>query len=165
MAPQVALPIYIANMLNGLKAKSIEDDAQLAIMGHPNALRLVPKESASDWTIMQSFRIPTLRHTLANRGSGHVWRTAVRELIDGVDDMRVFSSAHEKGYGASRESDSHSNTLALHTTTSHSNTLPLHFKFAVSVDAQRALASKGKREIQRRRHTRRCTARGMKCQV
>ena len=36
-APQVALPIYIANMLKSLKAKSMEDDAQLGIMGHPNA--------------------------------------------------------------------------------------------------------------------------------
>ena len=36
-APQVALSIYIANMLKSLKAKSMEDDAQLGIMGHPNA--------------------------------------------------------------------------------------------------------------------------------
>ena len=35
--PQVALPIYIANMLKSLKAKSMEDDAQLGIMGQPNA--------------------------------------------------------------------------------------------------------------------------------
>ena len=48
---------------------------------------------------------------------------------------------------------------------SHCNTSPQHLKFAVSVDAQRARASKGKREMQRRRHERRCMARGMKCQV
>ena len=60
-APQVALPIYIANMLKSLKAKSMEDDAQLGIMGHPNAFPSVPKASASDWTIMQSLRILTLR--------------------------------------------------------------------------------------------------------
>ena len=37
MAPQVALPLYIANILKSLKAKSREDYAQLAIMGNPNA--------------------------------------------------------------------------------------------------------------------------------
>ena len=72
MAPQVALPIYIANMLKSLKAKSMEDNAQLAIMGHPNAFSSVPQALASDWTIMQSLRILTLRLTMAYRGSGHV---------------------------------------------------------------------------------------------
>ena len=89
-SPQVALPIYIANMLKSLKAKSMEDDAQLMIMGHPNAFPSVPKASASDWTIMQSLSILTLRLTMAYRGSAQVWKTAVRELTDGVDDMRVL---------------------------------------------------------------------------
>ena len=52
MAPQVALPTYTANMLNSLKAKSLEEDAQLAIMGHPSAFPSVPKVSASKWTII-----------------------------------------------------------------------------------------------------------------
>ena len=70
-APQVALPIYIANMLTSLKAKSMEDNTQVAIMGHSNAFPSVPKASASDWTIMQSLHILTLcqcaslRHTKA----------------------------------------------------------------------------------------------------
>ena len=50
----------------------------------------VPKASTSDWTIMQSLRILTLHLTIACRGSGHVWKTAVSELTDGVDDMRVI---------------------------------------------------------------------------
>ena len=40
-----------------------------------------------------------------------------------------------------------------------------HLNFAISVDTQRARAKLGKREIQRRRHERRCPARGMKCQA
>ena len=39
---------------------------------------------------MQSLRTLTLRLMMAFRGSGHVWKTAVRELIDGVDDRRVL---------------------------------------------------------------------------
>ena len=88
--PQVALPIYIANMLKSLKAKSMEDDAQLGIMGQPNAFPSVPKASASDWTIMHSLCILTLRLTIAYLGSGHVWKTTVRELTDRVDDMRIL---------------------------------------------------------------------------
>ena len=85
-----SLPI-IANMLKSLKAKSM-DDAQLAITGQPNAFPSVPKASASDWTqaIMHSLHTLTLHLTMAYRGSRHVWKTAVRELAAGIDDMRVL---------------------------------------------------------------------------
>ena len=52
--------IYIANMLKSLKTKSMEDDAQLVTMGHPNAFPSVLKASESDRTLLQSLRIPTL---------------------------------------------------------------------------------------------------------
>ena len=85
-----SLPI-IANMLKSLKAKSM-DDAQLAITGQPNAFPSVPKASASDWTqaIMHSLHTLTLHLTMAYRGSRHVWKSAVRELAAGIDDMRVL---------------------------------------------------------------------------
>ena len=229
------------------------------IMGHPNAFPSVPKASASDWTIMQSLSMLTLRLTIAYRGSAQVWKTAVRELTDGVDDMRVLvrnlkemerrvsptshaavllmptqkfirqlmdtidTACEPTGEFTTRAakfqrifidynmdsrdtlqrhwkctsrfmSSKHCphagvqfiylNATAAHVSLmrrahmscwrvwcvtrrskSHSSTLPQHFKFAVSVAAQRARASKGKREMQRRRHARRCMARGMKCQV
>ena len=62
---QVSLPIYVANMLKSLKARSKQADFDLALMGHPNAFPSVPKASASDWTIMQSSRVDTLCHTIA----------------------------------------------------------------------------------------------------
>ena len=56
---QVSLPIYIANMLKCLKTRSKQADSDLALMGHPIAFPSLPKASASDWTIMQSFRVET----------------------------------------------------------------------------------------------------------
>ena len=58
--------------------------------GSSQRLPVGTKASASDWTIMQSLRILTLRLTMAYRGSGNVWKTAVRELTDGVDDIAYF---------------------------------------------------------------------------
>ena len=58
------LPIYMANMLKSLNARSKQADSDLALMGYPNAFPSVPKASTSDWTIMQSLRVETLRHTI-----------------------------------------------------------------------------------------------------
>ena len=62
VAPQVALPIYTANMLNSLKAKSLEEDAQMAIMGQPRAFPSVPIRLRVD-SYMHSLQVQTLRHT------------------------------------------------------------------------------------------------------
>ena len=45
---------------------------------------------------MQSLLILTLRLTLAYRGSGHVWKTAVRELTDEVYDMHCVLARNLK---------------------------------------------------------------------
>ena len=72
---QVSLPIYVANMLKSLKARSKQADSDLALMGHPNAFPSVPKASASDWTIMHSLRVETLRHTFALKsGKCKTWK-------------------------------------------------------------------------------------------
>ena len=77
---QVSLPIYIANMLKSLKARSTQADSDLALMGHPNAFPSVPKASAADWTIMQSLRVETLRHTMAFKsGKCRTWKMAVEK--------------------------------------------------------------------------------------
>ena len=77
---QVSLPIYVANMLKSLKARSKQADSDLALMGHPNAFPSVPKASASDWTIMQSLRVETLRHTMAFKsGKCRTWKMAVEK--------------------------------------------------------------------------------------
>ena len=61
---QVSPHIYIANMLKSIKAHSKQTNSDLELMGHPNAFPSVPKASASDWTIMQSLHVETLRHTI-----------------------------------------------------------------------------------------------------
>ena len=88
---QVSLHIYIANMLKSLKARSKQADSDLALMGHPNAFPSVPKASASDWTIMQSLRVATLRHTIALKsGKCKTWKLAVDQLTRDAEDMRVL---------------------------------------------------------------------------
>ena len=67
--------------------------AGLALMGHPNAFPSVPnlKASASDWTIMQSLRVETLRHTIAFKsGKCRTWKMAVDQLTRDAEDMRVL---------------------------------------------------------------------------
>ena len=63
-------------MLKSLKAKSMEDDAQLAIMGHPYAFPSVPKAPASDWTAMRKLCVETIRYTIAYRGLAGIWKVA-----------------------------------------------------------------------------------------
>ena len=43
---QLSLPIYIANMLQSLNARSKQEDSDLALMGYPYAFPSVPKASA-----------------------------------------------------------------------------------------------------------------------
>ena len=86
----VSLPIHVANMLKSLKARSKQAYSYLALMGHPNAFPSVPKASASDWTIMQSLRVDTLRHTFALKsGKYKNWNLAVDQLTRDAEDMRV----------------------------------------------------------------------------
>ena len=78
-------------MLKSLKARSKQADSDLALMGHPNAFPSVPKASASDWTIMQSLRVATLRHTFALKsGKCKTWKLAVDQLTRDAEDMRVL---------------------------------------------------------------------------
>ena len=81
------MPVYITNMLKSLKIKSLENNAQLATMCHPNAFPsvAVPKASAFDWTQEQLCRV--LHNTVAYSGLAGVWKAAqlnsaaaVREL-------------------------------------------------------------------------------------
>ena len=78
-------------MLKSLKARSKQAYSYLALMGHPNAFPSVPKASASDWTIMQSLRVATLRHTFALKsGKCKTWKLAVDQLTRDAEDMRVL---------------------------------------------------------------------------
>ena len=73
-----------------LKARSKQADSDLALMGHPNAFPSIPKASASDWTIMQSLRVETLRHTMALKaGKCRTWKMAADQLTKEAGDMRV----------------------------------------------------------------------------
>ena len=62
---QVSLPIYIANMLKSLKARSKQADSDLELMDRPNAFPLISKAPAFDRTKMKSLRVETLRYTIA----------------------------------------------------------------------------------------------------
>ena len=53
----------------------------------PNAFLSVPKESTSDWTIMQSLSVDILCHTIAV--SGHTWKVA-DQLTKDSEDMSVI---------------------------------------------------------------------------
>ena len=81
------MPVYITNMLKSLKIKSLENNAQLATMCHPNAFPsvAVPKASAFDWNQGQLCKV--LHNTVAYSGLAGVWKAAqlnsaaaVREL-------------------------------------------------------------------------------------
>ena len=88
------LPIYMANMLKSLNARSKQADSDLALMGYPNAFPSVPKASTSDWTIMQSLRVETLRHTrglyLEIRKVQDLKKMAVDQFTRDAEGMRVL---------------------------------------------------------------------------
>ena len=87
----VSLHIYNANMLKSLKARSKQADSDLALMGHPNAFPSVTTASASDWTIRQSMRVETLRHTMALKsGKCRTWKMPVDQLTKEAGDMLVL---------------------------------------------------------------------------
>ena len=75
-------------MLKSIKGASKALEARLELAGHANYFPSVPIVTTKEWDLLQTYDHRTLMCTVALRGTGGVWRTAVADITSEVEDMQ-----------------------------------------------------------------------------
>ena len=75
-------------MLKSMKGASKALEARLELAGHANFFPSAPLVHTKEWDLLQTYDHRTLMCTVALRGTGGVWRTAVADITAEVEDMQ-----------------------------------------------------------------------------
>lgn len=71
-----------------IRQDSIEMEAELELMGHPNFFQSTPQVSSMEWDLLQTLHPLTLFFTQVKTGNAGVWVSAVAEITNDVEDTR-----------------------------------------------------------------------------